>query len=181
MSLGHDIIQSKTSLTVLCLMLGLVALTSFQSEMRCHPTISSSVISFSSCPQSFPASGSFPMSQFFASDGQSIRWDGWTASPTRWTWIWANSGRWWSTGILVCYSPWGHKELDTTEWLNWTELSDWTITRRMWRSIRCRSRPQESKSKNNKWCTVVVVMVLSVFTPLDKRERFYCIYKISTN
>ena len=39
----------------------------------CHPTISSSVIPFSSCPQSFPASGSFPMSQFFASSGQSIR------------------------------------------------------------------------------------------------------------
>ena len=39
----------------------------------CHPTISSSVIPFSSCPQSFPASGSFPMSQFFASGGQSIR------------------------------------------------------------------------------------------------------------
>ena len=38
----------------------------------CHPTISSSVISFSSCPQSFPASGSFPMSQPFASGGQSI-------------------------------------------------------------------------------------------------------------
>ena len=38
----------------------------------CHPTISSSVLRFSSCPQSFPASGSFPMSQFFTSDGQSI-------------------------------------------------------------------------------------------------------------
>ena len=38
----------------------------------CHPTISSSVIPFSSCLQSFPASGSFPMSQFFTSDGQSI-------------------------------------------------------------------------------------------------------------
>ena len=44
----------------------------------CHPTISSSVIPFSSCPQSFllpskdPASGSFPMSQFFTSGGQSI-------------------------------------------------------------------------------------------------------------
>ena len=37
----------------------------------CHPTISSSVIPFSSCPQSFPASGSFPMSQLFVSDGQS--------------------------------------------------------------------------------------------------------------
>ena len=38
----------------------------------CHPTISSSVFPFSSCPQSFPASGSFPMSQLFASGGQSI-------------------------------------------------------------------------------------------------------------
>ena len=38
----------------------------------CHPTISSSVIPFSSCPQSFPASGSFQMSQLFTSGGQSI-------------------------------------------------------------------------------------------------------------
>ena len=38
----------------------------------CHPTIVSSVIPFSSCPQSFPASGSFPMSQLFTSAGQSI-------------------------------------------------------------------------------------------------------------
>ena len=38
----------------------------------CHPTISSSVISFSSHLQPFPASGSFPMSQFFKSGGQSI-------------------------------------------------------------------------------------------------------------
>ena len=38
----------------------------------CHPTISSSVVPFSSGPQSFPASGSFPMSQLFASGGQSI-------------------------------------------------------------------------------------------------------------
>ena len=37
----------------------------------CHPTISSSVVPFSSCLQSFPASGSFPMSQFIASGGQS--------------------------------------------------------------------------------------------------------------
>ena len=38
----------------------------------CHPTISSSVVPFSSCLQSLPASGSFPVSQFFASGGQSI-------------------------------------------------------------------------------------------------------------
>ena len=38
----------------------------------CHPTISSFVVPFSSCLQSFPGSGSFPMNQFFASGGQSI-------------------------------------------------------------------------------------------------------------
>ena len=42
------------------------------SSRWCHTTISSSVITFSSCPQSFPASGSFPMSQLFASGGQGI-------------------------------------------------------------------------------------------------------------
>ena len=38
----------------------------------CHPTTSSSVVSFSSCLRSFPGSGSFPMIQFFTSGGQSI-------------------------------------------------------------------------------------------------------------
>ena len=45
---------------------------SWLSCQWCHPTISSSVVPFSSCLQSFPASGSFPKSQFFASGGQSI-------------------------------------------------------------------------------------------------------------
>ena len=43
------------------------------SSQWCHPTISSSVIPFSSRLQCFPATGSFPMSQFFSSGGQSIR------------------------------------------------------------------------------------------------------------
>ena len=67
------------------------------SSRWCHPTISSSVIPFSSCPQSFSASGSFPMSQLFASGGQNIgvsaatlvlpmNTQGW--SPLKWTgWI----------------------------------------------------------------------------------------------
>ena len=38
----------------------------------CHPTISSSVVNFSSCLQSFPATGSFPVNQFFTSGGQRI-------------------------------------------------------------------------------------------------------------
>ena len=42
------------------------------SSQWCHPTISSSVVPFSSCPQSFPASGSFQMSKIFTSGDQSI-------------------------------------------------------------------------------------------------------------
>ena len=68
----------------------------------CHPTISSSVLPFSSCLQSFPASGSFPMSQLFAWDGQStgvsdlasvlpmntqdwfpLGWTGWTSLKSK--------------------------------------------------------------------------------------------------
>ena len=63
----------------------------------CHPAISSSVVPFSSCPQTFPASESFPMSQLFAWGGQSTgvsalasvlprKSQGW--SPSEWTgWI----------------------------------------------------------------------------------------------
>ena len=49
-----------------------VCSNSCPSSWRCHLTISSSLIPFSSCLQSFPASGSFPMNQFFTSGGQSI-------------------------------------------------------------------------------------------------------------
>ena len=42
------------------------------SSQWCPPAISSSIVPFSSCPQSLPASGSFPMSQLFTWDGQSI-------------------------------------------------------------------------------------------------------------
>ena len=64
------------------------------SSQWCHPAISSSVVPFSSCPQSLPASESFPMSQLFAWGGQSIgvsasasfppkKSQGW--SPSKWT------------------------------------------------------------------------------------------------
>ena len=67
------------------------------SSQWCHPAISSSVVPFSSCPQSLPASDSFPMSQLFAWGGQSTgvsalasfppkKSQGW--SPSEWTgWI----------------------------------------------------------------------------------------------
>ena len=47
----------------------------------CHPTISSSAAPFCSCPQSFPASGSFPMGQRFTSGGQSIGSFSWVHWP----------------------------------------------------------------------------------------------------
>ena len=49
-----------------------VDLNSFPSTRWCHPAISSSVVPFSSCLQSFSTSGSFPVSQFFTSGSQSI-------------------------------------------------------------------------------------------------------------
>ena len=66
------------------------------SSQWCHPAISSPVIPFSSCPQSLPASESFPMSQLFAWGGQSTgvlalasflpkKSQGW--SPSEWTWL----------------------------------------------------------------------------------------------
>ena len=70
---------------------------SHPSSQWCHPAISSSVVPFSSCPQSLPASGSFPMRQPFAWGGQStgvsalvsvlpMNTQGW--SPLEWTvWI----------------------------------------------------------------------------------------------
>ena len=50
-------------------------------------------------------------------------WDGRMASPTRWTWVWVNSGVGDGQGGLVCRDSWGRKESDmTVAELNWTEL-----------------------------------------------------------
>ena len=53
--------------------------------------------------------------------------DGWMASVTQWTWVWASAGVGDGLGSLVCYSPWGRKELDMSDWLNWTEVGWSTI------------------------------------------------------
>ena len=55
-------------------------------------------------------------------EGDDRGWDGWMASPTWWTWVWAILGVGDGQGSLVCCSPWGCKDSDTTEGLNWTEL-----------------------------------------------------------
>ena len=58
-----------------------------------------------------------------AGEGDDRVWDGCMASPSQRAWVWVNSGSWWWTGCLVCCSPWGCKESDMTEQLNWTELN----------------------------------------------------------
>ena len=56
-------------------------------------------------------------------EGDGRGWDGWMSSLTQWTWVWQAPGIGDGQGVLACYSPWGHKELDMTEQLNWTELN----------------------------------------------------------
>ena len=68
----------------------------------CHPIILSSVFPFSSCFQSFPASGSFLMSQFFASGGQSI---GVSASASVLHYNYISCGDLWST-VIFCVTCW---------------------------------------------------------------------------
>ena len=75
-------------------------------SQSCHPTISSSVIPFSSHLQSFPAPGSFPMSQFFASGGQSV---GVSAS----------------TSVL----PMNTQDWFPLEWTGWTSLQSKGLSR----------------------------------------------------
>ena len=55
-------------------------------------------------------------------EGDDRWWDDWMASPTWWIWVWVSSGIGDGQRSLVCCSPWGHKESDTTEWLNWASL-----------------------------------------------------------
>ena len=76
------------------------------SSQWCHPAISSSVIPFSSCPQSFPASESFPISQLFAWGGQ-------------------------STGVsaLASFLPKNTQGWSPSEWTGWTSLQSKGLSR----------------------------------------------------
>ena len=76
------------------------------SSQWCHPAISSSVIHFSSCPQSLPASGSFPMIQLFAWGGQ-------------------------STGVsaLASFLPKNTQDWSPSEWTGWISLQSKGLSR----------------------------------------------------
>ena len=62
-----------------------------------------------------------------AGEGDDRGWDGWMASPTRWTWIWVNSGSWWWTGKPGMLQSMGLQRVrhDWATELNWTELKKW--------------------------------------------------------
>ena len=72
----------------------------------CHPTISSSVVPFSSCLQSFPASGSFQMSQLFTSGGQSI-----------------------GGSALASFLPKNTQGWSPSEWIGWISLQSKGLSR----------------------------------------------------
>ena len=72
----------------------------------CHPAISSSVIPFSSCPQSLPALGSFPMSQLFAWGGQSI-----------------------GVSALASFLPMNTQDWSSLEWTGWISLQSKGLSR----------------------------------------------------
>ena len=76
------------------------------SSQWCHPAISYSVVPFSSCPQSLPASESFPMSQLFASSGQ-------------------------STGVsaLASFLPKNTQDWSPLEWIGWISLQSKGLSR----------------------------------------------------
>ena len=76
------------------------------SSQWCHPAISSSVIPFSSCPKSLPASGSFPMSQLFSWGGQSI-----------------------GVSALASFLPKNTQDWSPLEWTGWISLQSKALSR----------------------------------------------------
>ena len=65
-------------------------------------------------------------------EGDDRRWDGWMASPIWWTWVWANLGVGDGQGSLAFCGLRGHKELDTTEQLNWRAESKGSHLQIIW-------------------------------------------------
>ena len=83
----------------------------------------------------------------------------WMASPTRWTWVWVNYKSWRWTGKPGVLSPWGHKQLNMTEQLNWTELKQV-----------CRQRKGSIKGRNQ-ICRKEIEL-LSEHSPLESKKKW---------
>ena len=73
--------------------------------------------------------------------GDDRGWDGWTASPTQWTWVWVDSGSWWWTGRPGVLQSMGSQRVgyDWATELNWTELKSLDSSLRaissLWRDL----------------------------------------------
>ena len=61
-------------------------------------------------------------------EGDDRGWDGWMASPTRWTWVWVNSGSWWWTGRPGVL--WFMGSQSRTQLSDWTELNSLNVCKR---------------------------------------------------
>ena len=97
-------------------------------SQRCHPTILTSVIPFSSRPQSFPASGSFPVSQLFTSGGQSI---GASASASV---LPMNIQDWFPLGLTGLIT-WQSKGLKTLLQHHSSKINVWGESQNPWRAL----------------------------------------------
>ena len=70
-------------------------------------------------------------------EGDYRGWDGWMASPTQWTWVWVCSRSLWWTGKPSVRQSMRSQELDTTEWLNWTDRHKITICTDIYQNSNC--------------------------------------------
>ena len=114
------------------------------SSRWCHPTISSSVVPFSSRLQSFPASGSFPMSQFFALGGQRI---GVSASASV---LPMNIQDWFPLGLTAWISLWYWRNWDPEEQ---TLAQSHRATRvQVWALVWSQGKPILTAVPSEKWC-----------------------------
>ena len=65
-------------------------------------------------------------------EGDDRGWDGWMASLTWWTWVWESSGSWWWTEKPGWGNPWGCKESNSTERLNWSDYFQGVTVLSLW-------------------------------------------------
>ena len=130
---------------------------SFPLSQWCHPTISSSVVPFSSCLQSFPASGSFQMSQLFTSGGQSI---GVSAS----------------TSVL----PVNTQDWSSLGWTGWISLQSKGLSRVFSFRMDCIRVPKKKKKLH--WLTLEVIRsellagYINLQTICVRHKVFFCFF-----
>ena len=129
-----------------------------------HPTISSSVIPFSSCPQSFPASGSFQISQLFTSGGQSIGVSASASVPPMNTQDWSPLG--WTGWISLQSRQHIKKQRHHFAYKGPSSQSYGFSSGHVW--MWELDYKEDWKLKN--WCFLTVVLEKTLKSPLDSKE-----------